>query len=269
MKTKPKVLIITGIHGNEERTILIADKLLKKYQKLQYSFDIDIIHLNSGFKQRDVEFNLNRMDQVELLKTINTKIQTIISSMNYYDIVLDLHNSEICSNKLLVSYQKDLPNWYVYNKKYLNDVIWRKSEFVSISEYARQLGKIAFTVEFGGMVSQTGLVPKKDLKFLKRAIKLSSKIFEYEKIHKEVYRKSKFSKHKLFDEYNQLLTLKLKEPQLLFPDQIITNNKIDQTINGIYIGDFIVISPEANYTNLFEGTKVRLKKEQKENYEQL
>ena len=67
-------------------------------------------------------------------------------------------------------------------------------------------------------------------------------------------------KHKLFDEYNQLLTLKLKEPQLLFPNQIITNNKIKQAINGIYTNNFIVISPEANYTNLFEGTKVRPKK---------
>ena len=117
------------------------------------------------------------------------------------------------------------------------------------------------------MVSQTQKVPKKDLKFLKRAIKLSSKIFEYERIHKEVYRKSKFSKHKLFDEYNQLITLKLKESQLLFPNQIITNNKIGHTVNGIDIDtdNFIVICPESNYTNLFEGTKVRPKKEQKEN----
>ena len=262
MKTKPKVLLITGIHGNEERTILIAEELIKKYPKLQDpgQFDIDIVHLNSGFKQRDVQFNLNRIDQVELLKTINTKIQTIITSIKNYDIVLDLHNSEICSNKLLVSYQKDLPDWYVYNKKYLNDVIWRKSDFVSISEYARQCGKISFTVEFGGMVSQTQKVPKNDLKFLKRAIKLSSKIFEYEKqIKREVRQKGELGEFKLFDEFNQLLTLKLKESQLLFPDQIITNNKIEHTINGIYNDNFIVICPESNYGTVFEGTKVRLK----------
>ena len=259
MKTKLKVLLITGIHGNEERTILIANELLKKYPNLEYNYDITIVNLDSGFKQRDVQFNLNRIDQVELLKTINTKIQTIISSIKNYDIVLDLHNSEICSNKLLVSYQKDLPDWYVYSKKYLKDVIWRRSEFVSISEYARQLDKISFTVEFGGMVSQTELVPRGDLKFLKRAIKLGSKILEYEKIHKEVYRKNKFNKHKLFDEYNQLLTLKLKEPQLLFPNQIITNNKIEQTINGIYTNNFIVISPEANFGKVFEGTILRSK----------
>ena len=259
MKTKLKVLLIVGIHGNEERTILIADELLKKYPKLQDKFDFTIENLDSSFKQRDVQFNLNRIDQVELLKTINTKIQTIISSIKNYDIVLDLHNSEICSNKLLVSYQKDLPDWYVYSKKYLKDVIWRRSEFVSISEYARQLDKISFTVEFGGMVSQTQNVPKEDLKFLKRAIKISSKILEYEKIHKEVYRKSKFSKHKLFDEYNQLLTLKLKDSQLLVPNQIITNNKIEQTIKGIYTNNFIVISPEANFGKVFEGTILRPK----------
>ena len=260
MKIKPKVLIITGIHGNEERTILIAEELLKKYPNLQDKFDFTIVNLDSGFKQRDVQFNLNRIDQVELLKTINTKIQTIISSIKNHDIVLDLHNSEICSNKLLVSYQTDLPDWYVYNKKYLNDVIWRKSDFVSISEYARQCGKISFTVEFGGMVSQTQNVPKNDLKFLKRAIKLSSKIFEYEKqIKREVRQKGELGEFKLFDEFNQLLTLKLKESQLLFPDQIITNNKIEPTINGIYNDNFIVICPESNYGNVFEGTKVRLK----------
>lgn len=263
MKTKLKVLLIAGIHGNEERTILIADELLKKYPNLQDNFDFTIVNLDSGFKQRDVQFNLNRIDQVELLKTINTKIQTIISSIKNYDIVLDLHNSEICSNKLLVSYQTNLPDWFVYNKKYLNDVIWRKSDFVSISEYARQCGKISFTVEFGGMVSQTQKVPKKDLKFLKRAIKLSSKIFEYEKqIKREVRQKGELGEFKLFDEFNQLLTLKLKESQLLFPDQIITNNKIEPTIkNGIYIDNFIVICPESNYGNVFEGTKVRLNSE--------
>lgn len=254
-----KVLIITGIHGNEERTILIVDALLKKYPKLQDKFDITIENLDSGFKQRDLQFNLNRIDQVEQLKVINTKIQTILSSIDNYDIVLDLHNSEICSNKLLVSYQTNLPNWFVYNKKYLNDVIWRRSEFVSISEYARQRGKISFTVEFGGMVSQTQNVPKEDLKFLKRAIKISSKIFKYEKIQKEVYRKSEFCKHKLFDEYNQLLTLKLKDSQLLVPNQIITNNKIEQTIKGIYTNNFIVISPEANFGKVFEGTILRPK----------
>ena len=110
------------------------------------------------------------------------------------------------------------------------------------------------------MVSQTQKVPKNDLKFLKRSIKLSSKIFEYEKqIKREVRQKGELGEFKLFDEFNQLLTLKLKESQLLFPDQIITNNKIEHTINGINIDNFIVICPESNYGNVFEGTKLRLK----------
>lgn len=262
-KSEPKVLIITGIHGNEERTKLITDEFLKKYLQIDSNIDIEVFHLDSGFKQRDVQFNLNRIDQVNHLNEINSKMEVLKAKIQISDIVLDLHNSEICSNKLLVSVTGNLPEWYVYKKKYLNDIIWRRSEFISISEYARLRNKIAFTVEFGGMVSQTKFVPKEDLKFLKRALKLSLKIFEYEKqIKKEVRQKGELGEYKLFDEYNQLLTITLNNQISLYSESVINSELVKDVHPAVSKNDkrkFVIVSPESNYGKVFEGTILRPK----------
>lgn len=100
------------------------------------------------------------MDQVEKMKELSNKMDELKNHIQNHDIILDIHNSEICQNLLLVS-SKNKPNWKVSKEKYLDMVVWRESEFESISEYARKQGKISFIIEFGGMVSNIEKTPKK------------------------------------------------------------------------------------------------------------
>jgi succinylglutamate desuccinylase len=256
------ILLISGAHGNEERVKLILEDYLHytiRETKKFTNYNITIFQIPNESKTRDVHFNLNRMDQVDKMKELSYKMDELKNHIQQYDIILDLHNSEICQNLLLVS-SKNKPNWKVSKEKYLDMVVWRESAFESISEYARKLGKIAFTVEFGGMVSNTERTPKKDIEFLNKVIKLSSEIYNYEKSLKSKAIDNSNEYFDLFDDYNKLRTINLLYEHKLFPGSLISSDSVKEEIskelseklnleNRFY---YKVISPDGNFTKLCE-----------------
>jgi len=296
MKNKIKVLLIVGIHGNEERTKrILLDSLLvfnNKNENEDLDYDIDFFDISSGSTLRDVTFNLNRMDEVDNLIDISAKMQSLKNHIQNYDIILDLHNSEICKNILLVSSGnfQNLNKWKIdkINKKYRKMIIWRESSFISISEFARNLGKVAFTVEFNGMNTNKKFTPKKDIDFLFESIELSKNIFkniegtESTKGPKNPTNTTntnlkKLNKNKnfinLFTKSNKLRDITLVSKQFLFGGKIIPGEEIEM-VKGLEfpIGSetkdyfkkyrFEVVCPERNETKSFEGTMKKIKMNQ-------
>ena len=269
MTTKPKILLITGIHGNEERSQLIVKDFLNKYNVFETKdYSLTVYNFETGFNTRDVHFNLNRMDQVQKLNDIAEKMKNLKEVIQKSDIIIDIHNTTICANKLLVTTEslETLPKWKTYSKDYQEMVIWRLSKFESLSEYARKLGKIAFTAEFGGMVANEEMTPPNDLLFLRESIDLCMDLFEMRKFQ-ESETPSLFLQS-LFTEYNKLVEVELDRKTFLYPGQLISGEKVvsinsDIDINIINASlesyTYNVVSPEANYSTKFEGTIVKPK----------
>ena len=91
---KPKVLLITGIHGNEERSQLIVKDFLDKYPDLESrDYTLTVYNFETGFNTRDVHFNLNRMDQVEKLNILAQNILSLKEHIQKSDIIIDIHKS--------------------------------------------------------------------------------------------------------------------------------------------------------------------------------
>ena len=266
---KPKILLITGIHGNEVRSKQILNWFLS-YSQVSLSSQMELIgfDFNSGFNTRDVSFNLNRMDQVQKLNEVKERMDYLKECINKADIIIDIHNTPICENKLLVSTKslETLPNWKTYSDDYHDMEIWRLSNFESLSEYARTLGKIAFTAEFGGMVSNDSNVPPKDIVFLRETIDLCTDLLGQRKFQDS--ENPSILTRPLFTEYNRLVEIEIENKTFLYPGQIIPgesivsiNSDIDINIitESIQNYSYEVVSPESNYSNVFEGTIKKLK----------
>ena len=265
---KLKVLLIGGIHGSEERTRIIIMNFLNANSKIKDKFEIKAFPFVSNSLTREVSFNLNRMDQVKDLKELADTMTKLFNEIEYADIVLDIHNTPICSNKLLVS-SNNLPDYKVSKKKYQNMVIWRPSDFKSISEFAREKGKIAFTVEFGGMVANSTKT-KKETKFLLKTLKLCSEIRSYQ--HYKAHTVVEETWHKdLFVESNRLVEVELDKPMVLVGGKVIPGQLV-ASVNSVWepqipeagfeAYEFEVVSPESNYSKIFEGC-IKIKKEER------
>lgn len=279
---KPKVLLITGIHGNEERSQLIVKDFLDKYPDPESrDYTLTVYNFETGFNTRDVHFNLNRMDQVEKLNILAQNILSLKEHIQKSDIIIDIHNTPICENRLLVTTEslETLPDWKVYSQDYLDMIIWRLSKFESLSEFARKLGKISFTAEFGGMTSNDLFTPAKDLVFLKDSIDLCMDLFEMRKFKETDNVNKSLLLLPLFNEYNKLIEVEIKGKSFLYAGAIVQGKHVSTVDLGdsklIYKDDiekynYKIVSPESNYCTKFEGTKVRLNKideEEKESYE--
>ena len=267
---KPRVLLITGIHGNEERSKKIVEDYLARYQVVN-NYDIFVYNFETGFNTRDVHFNLNRMDQVEKLNILANNILSLKENIRKADIVIDIHNTPICENKLLVTTEslETLPKWKTYSDEYHDMVIWRLSKFESLSEFARKLGKIAFTAEFGGMISNEEVTPPNDLLFLRDSIELCMDLFEMRNFQEpEDSENPSILIKPLFTEFNRLVEVELNQKTFLYPGQLISGERVvclnsDIDINIINASlesyNYKVVSPEANYSNKFEGTIRKVK----------
>lgn len=269
MERKPKVLLITGIHGNEERSQLIVKDFLVKFDPELLDYSLIVYNFDTGFNTRDVYFNLNRMDQIEKLNILANNILLLKDNIQKSDIIIDIHNTPICENKLLVTTEslETLPNWKTYSDNYHNMVIWRLSKFESLSEFARKSGKISFTAEFGGMVANEEITPSNDLIFLRESIELCIDLFRQRKFQ-DSENPSVLNKP-LFNEYNRLIEVKLKNKIFLYPGQIIPGELIESINSDINIDiinesiqnyNYEVVAPESNYNNIFEGTIKKIKR---------
>lgn len=165
-----KILFITGIHGNEQKMETEFD-LIKDKLELPEGTEVTFATGISLEKQmRNVSFNLNNLKDIEKLQKQHYKMKKLLEKIEEADIVLDLHNSPFCRDFCLVSLkQEELPiqrELGLFNTKV--PVLWRYSETETISNFARNKGKLAYTIEFGGMVGWSE--PQKLKTFLEKLI---------------------------------------------------------------------------------------------------
>lgn len=225
-KRKPKVLLVTGAHNNEEYAKYLVDNtsLLDTLGVTVKTFSMD---LEDTPVSRDIPINLNRIKDHEMVYNLAQKLNELYALIKQYDIIIDIHNSPSIENLNLISFsdESDLSfkDW-ASNYKLKTDFVYRKTKFNTISGYARDNGKIAVTCEVNGMnpfgISTTQ--KNKDINFLIDTIydcveifmeKISPspkpiKVFDESKILYEITPTKKYSE---LNVYNGIVKLKLDE----------------------------------------------------------
>ena len=225
-KRKPKVLLITGAHNNEEYAKYLVDNtsLLDTLGVTVRTFSMD---LEDTPVSRDIPINLNRIKDHEMVYNLAQKLNELYALIKQYDVIIDIHNSQNIENLNLISFsdESDLSfkDW-ASNYKLKTDFVYRRTKFNTISGYARDNGKIAVTCEVNGMnpfgISTTQ--KNKDTNFLIDTIydcveifmekispsSKSIKVFDESKILYEITPTKKYSE---LNVYNSIVKLKLDE----------------------------------------------------------
>ena len=225
-KRKPKVLLITGAHNNEEYAKYLVDNtsLLDTLGVTVRTFSMD---LEDTPVSRDIPINLNRIKDHEMVYNLAQKLNELYALIKQYDVIIDIHNSQNIENLNLISFsdESDLSfkDW-ASNYKLKTDFVYRRTKFNTISGYARDNGKIAVTCEVNGMnpfgISTTQ--KNKDTNFLIDTIydcveiflekispsSKSIKVFDESKILYEITPTKKYSE---LNVYNGVVKLKLDE----------------------------------------------------------
>lgn len=225
-KRKPKVLLVTGAHNNEEYAKYLVDNtsLLDTLGVTVRTFSMD---LEDTPVSRDIPINLNRIKDHEMVYNLAQKLNELYALIKQYDIIIDIHNSQNIENLNLISFsdESDLSfkDW-ASNYKLKTDFVYRRTKFNTISGYARDNGKIAVTCEVNGMnpfgISTTQ--KNKDTNFLIDTIydcveifmekispsSKSIKVFDESKILYEITPTKKYSE---LNVYNGIVKLKLDE----------------------------------------------------------
>ena len=225
-KRKPKVLLITGAHNNEEYAKYLVDNtsLLDTLGVTVRTFSMD---LEDTPVSRDIPINLNRIKDHEMVYNLAQKLNELYTLIKQHDIIIDIHNSQNIENLNLISFSDEsnpsFQNW-ASNYKLKTDFVYRRTKFNTISGYARDNGKIAVTCEINGMnpfgISTTQ--KNKDTNFLIDTIydcveifmekispsSKSIKVFDESKILYEITPTKKYSE---LNVYNGVVKFKLDE----------------------------------------------------------
>ena len=225
-KRKPKVLLVTGAHNNEEYAKYLVDNtsLLDTLGVTVRTFSMN---LEDTPVSRDISINLNRIKDHEMVYNLAQKLNELYALIKQYDVIIDIHNSQNIENLNLISFSDEsnlsFKDW-ASNYKLKTDFVYRRTKFNTISGYARDNGKIAVTCEINGMnpfgISTTQ--KNKDTNFLIDTIydcveifmekispsSKSIKVFNESKILYEITPTKKYSE---LNVYNGVVKLKLDE----------------------------------------------------------
>ena len=152
-KRKPKVLLVTGAHNNEEYAKYLVDNtsLLDTLGVTVRTFSMD---LEDTPVSRDVPINLNRIKDHEMIYNLAQKLNELYALIKQHDIIIDIHNSQNIENLNLISFSDESnPSFQNWASKYKlkTNFVYRRTKFNTISGYARDNGKIAITCEINGM----------------------------------------------------------------------------------------------------------------------
>lgn len=187
---KPAILIVSGIHGSEQLAVVSSIRMVKNYtERLEKErfyvnsagevkeshpeFLTGSITLLAGmnpygmvagtreFKEEPVvnpglsdKPNLNRafnVDQYQYRYTFGHAVNVIKNSIDNADIVIDVHNSPVIHNCVLIDNGPFAKNYVEFCKKFGIPFILREGPAGTIKSYAIAQGKVGFTVELSGM----------------------------------------------------------------------------------------------------------------------
>jgi len=149
-----KILIISGVHGNE-LTPIFCTYLLSKCNLNDYDFKkITII---SGINLKGIQNNTREIPSIETndfnrMFDVEEDIKIIIDEyIKNNDIIIDVHSSPECLEFMLLN-QNEYTNSYVNFCKNNNiNYLIRYSTANTIKKYCIDLNKISFTLELNKM----------------------------------------------------------------------------------------------------------------------
>lgn len=168
-----KILLITGVHPDEKYSKLLCHEI-KRLMSDGKDFFINVVEFpTSRFNSRNVELNLNREEDQDLLAKIYDILTSIYSHSNDYDLILDVHNSPNINNCILISQKNKYINLSISNPSsrefLIHNCVTRSTNFRSISTILREdKKKLSFTIEIDG--TDNTLIKDDDIKFIKNCI---------------------------------------------------------------------------------------------------
>ncbi len=149
-----RILIISGVHGNETSAVQVGLEL-QQYYELDKNIKVIPFMNISGLLNNSREMidsstkDLNRSfkDEVSSYSSTVKNITDIVSS---YDVVIDIHNSPRCSNFCLVDEGMDKAVLNICDRAGVMYAT-RFSKGGTIKDYVNQIGNLGITYEFSGM----------------------------------------------------------------------------------------------------------------------
>lgn len=155
-----KILIITGVHGDEITPIIAGFKLIKilednhykhyKHLTILHAVNIDAIRDKSRSAKGDDSKDLNRMFVNESAGDIKAAIDGRIQD---YDVVIDMHSSPNCTEYCLIT-NNEFANKYVeFCENHEIPYLLRYDNSNTIKSYSIKKGKIGFTLESNGLLT--------------------------------------------------------------------------------------------------------------------
>lgn len=180
-ENRRKILVIAGVHGNEQNAVLAAYRLYESFATATqdiYKNENDIRFIlgvnkwglltnKREFGQRtdvypdpiqtDKPIDFNRVftkNHVAELNENATAVRNFIQkAIEDADIVIDVHNSPACTNMVLLNNDEYAASTIEFmNECHMDtDYMVCESQTSTIKKYAIEQGKVGFTVELGGM----------------------------------------------------------------------------------------------------------------------
>lgn len=180
--SKLKILITSGVHGNEQTAVLSVYLLAKKLESFAGDTEFKFIHgvnrtgLTNNCRETEDEHtatnDFNRMFATATAFDVEERFQEVCEAVDWCDIAIDVHNSPACANSVLISnnkYAKAQHDWFTSNG-FCNIV--RESNTDTIKKYATDHGKLGITIELGVMSATVNIKPivEEQVSFLNRLV---------------------------------------------------------------------------------------------------
>lgn len=156
-----KVLVISGTHGNETNAVQDVYDLKLRYEN-QNIHDIifcqawNIAALDAGTREfvksaNELPDDMNRAFPTAQTMDKEKSIGAVKDLIEYVDVVIDVHNSELLKNCVVINNDFRAQNYVNFCKR--NDIpfIVIESTTDTIKRFALNKDKIGFTVEIGDM----------------------------------------------------------------------------------------------------------------------
>lgn len=168
----PKILVLSGIHGDETQAVKAVLKLAEEISKsvnslasalskvTSYTFLHGVNDYGLLTHQRENTFQKETTPSQNLNRLFAPTYQTpqevkdlITPEIEAADIVIDVHNSPVCKNCFLVDYDSYAEKCLSLTKKTALAPLLRVANVGAgtVKSKALSLGKIGFTVELNGM----------------------------------------------------------------------------------------------------------------------
>ena len=172
-----RLLVVAGIHGNEQNAVLATHKAMEffkesekfhQFSKTEIKFIIGANRFGLIANRREwVNFDtlqesagdpvdMNRIfgdDDASMSgpSTLQDIQKMIVAAIKESDAVIDIHNSEVMENSLLINNDEHAAAYVKFCTDNAIRYVVRESVSSTIKKYALSHGKVGITVEMGGM----------------------------------------------------------------------------------------------------------------------